>query len=40
MAGRDHKRLSLRLARRTKPHAQEVIYGFLEGFSGSAGFLA
>lgn len=39
MAGCDHKRLPLRLARRTQAHAQEVIYGFFEGFSGSAGFL-
>ena len=37
--GRHYKRLPPRLARHSQADAQEVIHGFLEGFSGSAGFL-
>lgn len=37
--GRHYKRLPPWLTRHSQAHAQEVIYGFFEGFSGSAGFL-
>ena len=37
--GRHYKRLPLRLTRHSQAHAQEVIYGVFEGFSGSADFL-